>query len=123
MKTKWDNVAATFSIEVEYQDLPGTVFDTKGKELELLNDYVGEDDMPELVIDFRSSGYHDPGCTYGPPENCYPPEGDVEESLVIAYLKGDAWELHLPKDIQEKLFELYAEEITEVEIQTDEGRV
>jgi len=35
----------------------------------------------EVEIHFTCSGYNDPGRSYGPPENCYPPEGDEEREL------------------------------------------
>lgn len=34
----------------------------------------GEEDF-DLELTF--SGCHDPGCCYGPPERCYPPEGEI----------------------------------------------
>jgi hypothetical protein len=40
-----------------------------------------------LVIHFRSSGYYDPGVISGPPERCYPPEGDDERTLDYAELE------------------------------------
>ena len=39
------------------------------------------EDQLILSIDWLSSGYYDPGCTYGPPERCYPPEGSDERVL------------------------------------------
>lgn len=38
------------------------------------------DDEIELEVEYSVSPY-DPGCTYGPPENCYPPEGGEVEEL------------------------------------------
>lgn len=32
----------------------------------------------EHDLTVRFSGYVDPGRCYGPPENCYPPEGEIE---------------------------------------------
>ena len=34
-------------------------------------------DGREVDVAVTFSGYYDPGQTYGPPENCYPPEGEV----------------------------------------------
>jgi len=114
---KWKNVSGTFSIEVEYHHPSGSAVDINGKELECLTDLVGMQDMFELVIDFTSSGYYDPGCTYGPPENCYPPEGEAEEELDEAYLQEGSIIKSLSRETENKLFELYAEEISEVEIE------
>jgi hypothetical protein len=34
-------------------------------------------DGNEYDVDVEYKGYSDPGRTYGPPENCYPPEGEI----------------------------------------------
>ena len=36
----------------------------------------------DLEIDYSVTPY-DPGCTYGPPEDCYPPEGGEIDDLAI----------------------------------------
>lgn len=46
----------------------------------------GDDDL-ELEIEYTVAPY-DPGCTFGPPEYCYPPEGGEVEELA-AYHKGE----------------------------------
>ena len=33
-------------------------------------------DHDDCEVEYR--GYSDPGRTYGPPEDCYPPEGEIE---------------------------------------------
>jgi hypothetical protein len=43
----------------------------------------------ELEIEFVSSGYIDPGSIAGPPEKCYPPEGDEERTIVGMRLCGE----------------------------------
>jgi hypothetical protein len=35
-------------------------------------------DCLEISIDLEYSGYSDPGCSSGPVEVCYPPEGELE---------------------------------------------
>ena len=43
-----------------------------------------------LDLDITLSPY-DPGCTYGPPENCYPPEGgEIEDLDVIVEAANDS---------------------------------
>ena len=42
---------------------------------------IDVEDQLILDINWSSSGSYDPGCTYGPPERCYPPEGDDERTL------------------------------------------
>lgn len=42
-----------------------------------------EDAEPvEVVVEADCWGYYDPGVTCGPPERCYPPEGDFEVTEV-----------------------------------------
>ena len=45
----------------------------------------------DLLIDFTITPY-DPGNTYGPPENCYPPEGGEIYDLT-AFLDGREFSL------------------------------
>lgn len=65
----------TFTHEIEEYDFDGQVFNVL------------------LTVEAELSPF-DPGCTYGPPENCYPPEGgDVEEltvTVTLATTAGDA---------------------------------
>lgn len=49
--------------------------------------YVERDDE-ELVFEATGTYTSDPGRTYGPPENCYPPEEGFEYALS---LNGVAW--------------------------------
>lgn len=44
-------------------------------------EFVGQLGSIEVIIPFRCKGYYDSGRLYGPPEKCYPPEGDSEYSL------------------------------------------
>jgi hypothetical protein len=60
----------------------------------------GELEEIELKIEYTCSPY-DPGCTYGPPENCYPPEGGEIEELT-AY-GPDGKEFKLTDEENEKL--------------------
>lgn len=64
-----------------------------------------------LNIEVVCSGYSDPGRTYGPPEDCYPPEEDDERELECIELEH--WEpgenrpiiVKLPKDLQDAIWE------------------
>lgn len=43
----------------------------------------------DLELDVTCSPY-DPGCTYGPPESCYPPEGgEIEDCEVVDVAASD----------------------------------
>ena len=73
----------------------------------------------ELTIEFLSSGYYTPAQTYGPPENCYPEEGDEERIFDRASIDGK----EIPQEVGQKLFDLLTNEIDEVELDyTEDGR-
>ena len=43
-----------------------------------------DESSPAFIAEFRifaTLSAYDPGCTYGPPENCYPPEGGELEQI------------------------------------------
>lgn len=67
----------------------------------------------EFIIDYEVSGYYDPGYISGPPENCYPPEGDEERNLVgcsIDLPKIDSI-IVLPESCFDKVYYLFSEDI------------
>ena len=57
----------------------------------------------ELELDISASGYYDPGRLSGPPENCYPPEGDLE--IISIELDGKKWDGQLTGDEYNKVIE------------------
>jgi len=118
MKTSWSNVAGQFSIEV-YLD-GDVVRDTDDKELKPLEGIVKLDDALELVIDFRSSGYHESASMYGGPDNLGWPEDYADERLLeSAYLTDGKTETKLTQAQQDQLFALYSDQIDEVEVEAD----
>lgn len=70
----------------------------------------------EMTIHFLSSGYYDPGVTWGPMEGSYPPEGEDERVLDRIEIDG----IELPKEIAEKIFEKYQEQVDAVEMEVPE---
>ena len=66
----------------------------------------------ELVIHFTSSGYYDPGQTWGLPENCYPPEREDERLLSFAKFDGIA----LPKVVADECFEFFGDLVEEADL-------
>lgn len=122
-KSSWSNVAGQFSIEICLIDRK--MQDINDKELPTLQPmslyFDSEEDTAELIIDFRSSGFEDPGSMYGGPDNLgYPPEGEDERLIELAYLKLNDVELQLTNEQQETLFDIYENEINDVELEWDD---
>ena len=78
-------------------------------------------DVP-LVLSFLSSGYYDPGRTYGDPFDCYPPEGDDERLPDgVAYLDfGQDGRIELTQEQTERLAELLEGELYKVDLETED---
>lgn len=123
MKTSWRNVNGTFSIETYTHGL--VALDIDDKPLEILNTFcfingIGD---AELIIEFTSTGYNDPGSMYGGPDNLgWPPEGDDERLLSNAYLKVDNQVVKLPQRLQNVLFNIYIQQIEAVELEYDDSQ-
>ena len=108
---RWRGVAGKFTIECGLTDTGPC--DVHEHPLPLaLAPLLSLDDCHELVIEFASSGYNDPGCIYGDPGNCYPPEGDDERTVTGMTLGGEP----VPKELWGELETMYADEIADVEI-------
>ena len=67
-----------------------------------------------------SNGYYDPGKISGPPEDCYPQEGDDERTLTTILLSTINHAIIIDGDLADKLFSKYNIEISDVDI-NDEG--
>jgi len=122
MKTTWDQ-SETFSTEIFFCIDDGTVWDTLDNEVPLLYNIMcsGLILEAELIIDFRSVGYNDPGSMYGGPDNLgYPPEGDDERTLEDAYLTTKKGKVKLPLPLQSQLFDFYKDRIDDMEIEPDD---
>jgi hypothetical protein len=72
-------------------------------------------DGREVDVELAFTGYYDPGRCYGPPEDCYPPDGEVNIHQATTDEDGemdfDAWATKhgIPekdlKDIEDMLME------------------
>lgn len=148
MKNSWSNVSGELAIELYANDgeAVDTIFDASDdKEIpEITPDMVLDISRSrhciggtgiasrcyeyELVIDFVSSGYYDSGRTSGPPENCYPPEGDEDREPVRAYLMRYevtgggarlATKIELSSEKMNALFNHFKDKIDEVELEEE----
>lgn len=125
--TRWRNVPAALWLECE-MSLDGTVTDLT-HDIELpeivcreLCEVAAPVNLIEIRIPFLSSGYYDEGKVWGPPEKCYPPEGDDERIPDgNACVKIDNVMRHtLSAEASKALFDMYEEKIMEVEITHDD---
>jgi hypothetical protein len=73
------------------------------------------DDDTELSIEYTQTPY-DPGRTYGPPEDCYPPEGGDVEIINISRKISDCWYPYAATDDE---IEKWTQEIEELPIEDD----
>jgi len=53
-----------------------------------------------VTVEYTATPY-DPGCTYGLPEDCYPPEGG-EIGIIEAWLEPQGTKIDLPDDERER---------------------
>lgn len=124
---RWKNVSGALWIECEMM-IDGKVVDlTYNMELpeivcKELCEVAAPVNLIEIRIPFLSSGYYDEGKVWGPPENCYPPEGDDERIPDgNSCVKIDNTKRHrLSGEASKALFDMYEEKIMEVEITLDE---
>lgn len=86
----------------------------------------GEREIEEvdLEIDYDVRGYYDPGRTYGPPEYCYPPEGDEEREITgsgIVFSKEAI--VDIPSEYYNKIYDVFEKEITDKDFESydDDG--
>ena len=136
MKNSWSNVSGELAIELYGNDgeAVDTIFDAHDDQPvpAITPDMVPKikEDSYDLVIEFLSSGYYDEGKTYGPPENCYPPEGEDERVPSRAYLihyvndypadspaKLLRREIELSSEKMNELFDHFQTRIEEVELE------
>jgi hypothetical protein len=125
---RWSNISGQYSFDCSFVN--GILIDSQDKELpsfisENLKELfpVGDNDDFQVVINFLSEGYYDPGRTYGDPEFCYPPEGEDNRTLdgliEVHYLQEGQDKYvtkELPQTQSEKWFNHFYEEIEEEEL-------
>ncbi len=73
-----------------------------------------------MIIEFVSDGYEDSGQLLGPPEDCYPPEGSDERTLVRAYIETDDATILLSAEQQSIIFESYTEAVYDADMDYDD---
>jgi len=142
MITKWNNVKGEFVTDIFTKD--GKVYDSnvyseKHEETELpipAELLPKDDEYYDLVIEFRSSGYYDSGCTSGPSDNWYPPEDmeerEIERVYCIQYIeiedeaiktlankKFNTVTIELNKEVSDLVFDHFNEEVYQVPLEDE----
>jgi|TARA_Y100000034_G_C6903283_1_gene418429 hypothetical protein len=123
-KRSWSNVPGQISVEL-YLGEDGKLYcahDDKKAPDELIPIVkLDADDTVELVIEFASTGYHEPSSMYGGPDNLgHPAEWDDERLLTSAYLHGSKEYPPLDKQLQQYLFGYYFAKIEDADIDTEQ---
>lgn len=95
-----------FSYEIErYRDKEsGLLYDCSQARDDFEYDYV------TFTLQVEGRAYYQQGRSYGPPENCYPDEGDVEMTSCIGPNNED-WSDKLTKSEQEAILETIQENV------------
>lgn len=118
---RWTNVPGMISIEPKYCPVSESWYEV-GRFGEML-----KEDLPispeaakridagasQILIYFTSTGYSDPGRTYGPPEDCYPPEVSDDRELVRVTIDD---EYTLPPAEARAIFDRYADKINAADL-------
>lgn len=81
-------------------------------ELRAINDDDGDLEYEYFTIKVEGRSYFAPGRLYGPPENCYPDEGETE-ILSVTGPDGKDWEDKLTSDEKEKILDHISEKVSE----------
>ena len=129
-RTDW-NTNAEYYTELELHN--GTVhdtdsdpnFDNPSPALQPIAPYLQKlGKWAELIIQFSSKGYNDPGSKYGGRDQLgSPPEGDDERLPTNIYLKGQHGDkINLDQKLTQAIFDHYETEIYDTELpESDPG--
>lgn len=126
---RWHNVEGHITTTIHAPDTDWGWADEDGSELPQELQWVlsqlypsaGYYDGSEYTLDitFLSSGYDDPGVCSGPPEGCYPPEGEDDRVLSDVFLCwDDVWQ-QVPKEAWDCIYNWYGHAIYNVVIDTE----
>lgn len=102
---KWYNVPGTFEVDLLCSEVPEVleVFEPLGY---------------SLIIDFKSTGYDDPGSRSGPSETWIEDDyEDVREPVSITLVSPDGHKTPAPEEWWEEIMGYYEHDIAEVEIE------
>lgn len=117
MKHVWNNVVGQYKVGIYFDPKDSTVREAKqDRPLPPLAGAIIPND-PTLVVEFVSSGWCDPGSMYGGWQNVgNPPDGDDERQFNRVYLLDGEQEIELSEKTQLALFELFLDEVNNVEL-------
>ncbi len=103
---------------LELEDDNGTLVDLQsGRQVEFLREWLLFPEC-EIVINFASSGYHEPASMYGGSDGTgWPAEGDDERLLTKVTIHIDGKDIGtLPKEVSQRLFEMFATKVKAAEL-------
>lgn len=110
--------SASFEYEIErYKDKMSGELVTHDKVSPDDDEFEFEYQTITLQVEGRS--YFTPGKYYGPPENCYPDEGDTEIESVVGP-DGKDWESKLTNEERESILTMINEEVQNQEPDFDD---
>ncbi len=114
---RWNNVPGSITIELSFNPVgEPPIYDiTFNRPLpesvsREIRGLVPEHGRVELVVNYASSGYDDPGSTYNP-DTAYPPEGDNENIVTSVELITESGKRELSPQAMKDLELAYQEEI------------
>jgi hypothetical protein len=122
-RTEWRK-RETIQIELEY--CGGDIYDVDGNSIppdviDIITELIGTDHKglypADIIINFTSEGYYDPGSTYNP-ETAYPPEGCDERTLdSVEFIWDESTHYLLTPEQQTTIFNAFEETVNTWEIE------
>ena len=130
---RWNKVPGSFSIEINIGE-EGNLFDITNdidlsgqlqsaiiKDVSTIPIRLDSEDQIELVIDFESTGYRDPGSMHGGPDQLgWPPEGDDERIVTNVTLIVNGKPIgELSDEVKKTIEGEYEDIINEIDLDYD----
>ncbi len=97
MPVEWSGEATiTTTVERWIRHSTGEYFEDSDPQVPVEEDSDWE--LLKITLTVKGNGYYDSGRLYGPPEHCYPPEGELEIESILGPDGTDWSETVVPKE-------------------------